>query len=330
MADTDEDYAIIIGIDQYESFKPLEGAAADAQAFERWIREKAKLPDANIEVLADHNEPRPMSAIKNAFVQLALKSEDGHKRVGRRLYIFLAGHGAGTELDRSGLFASDHRKITPNLLSATGVANIFGQMALFDEVLLFMDCCRSFDGKIEGHNPFNSALFNPDAREVKQCYAYAAQLDQKAREKEFEDGPRGIFTKALVNGLEGRAADPASNQVTVHSLAKYVKKKMEEFGAKRQNAQFRPDDNILLLEDSSAPMTLVTVHLSEPERGFVVFHGTDIVNPMEIIPEKIDDATWQLSLRSNAQYLFAVLDEQGDWDLSRRKTVLEVPVEIPL
>ncbi len=120
MADTNEDYAIIIGIDQYESFSPLKGAAADAQAFERWIRDKAKLPDANIEVLADHDEPRPMSAVKNACGQLALKSEDGRKRVGRRLYIFLAGHGAGTELDRSGLFASEIQSSSVMTVSAVG------------------------------------------------------------------------------------------------------------------------------------------------------------------------------------------------------------------
>jgi hypothetical protein len=193
-----------------------------------------------------------------------------------------------------------------------------------------MDCCRSFDGNIEGHNPLNSALFDPNAGDVKRCYAYAAQLDQKAREKEFEDGYRGLFTKALVAGLEGRAIDPASNQVTVNSLAKYVKKKMEEFGAKRQNAEFEPDDDILLVEDIATPRTQVTVRLTEPERGFVVFHGTDIVNPMEIDPDKIDDFTWQLSLHSNAKYLFAVLDEQGDSDLSKMKTVRDDPVEIEL
>ena len=105
---------------------------------------------------------------------------------------------------------------------------------------------------------------------------------------------------------------------------------MEELGAKRQNAEFQPDDDILLLAAEAAPMTQVTVHLSEPARGFVVFHGSDIVNPIEVDRNPIDDATWQLSLRSQAQYLFAVLDDQGDWDVSKRKTVRDEPLEFEL
>lgn len=332
MADTDEDYAIIIGIDQYEAFKPLHGASADARAFESWARNHAKVPDCHIQVLADPDEPLPMSAIKEAFVRLALASDDGSKRVGRRLYIFLAGHGAGTDIDRSGLFASDHRKITPNLLSATDVANLFVRAALFDEVLLFMDCCRSFNGNLDGYNPFDRNAFDPGSREVRRCYAYAAKLDQKAREREFdgEEGYRGLFTKALVMGLEGHAAERTSNRVTVESLEKYVKIKMEEFGAKRQNAEFEPDDDILLVDVDDVPGTSVTVKLSEPERGFVVYHGGDIETPIDVERERIDDATWRVSLRANAQYLFVVLDEAGGWKMARPKTVHDDPEEISL
>lgn len=332
MANTDEDYAIIIGIDRYEAFKPLQGASADARAFESWVRDRAKVPDSNVQVLAEPDELRPMSAIKEAFVRLAVASDDGSKRVGRRLYIFLAGHGAGTDIDRSGLFASDHRNITPNLLSATDVANLFVRAALFDEVLLFMDCCRSFKGNLDGYNPFDRNAFDPGSREVRRCYAYAAKLDQKAREREFddEDGHRGLFTKALVMGLEGRAAVPGTRQVTVESLEKYVKIKMEEFGAKRQNAEFLPDDDILLLDVEKVPGTAVTLKLTEPERGFLVFHGGDIETPIDVDRERIDDATWRVSLRPNMQYLFVVLDDAGDWQTTRPKTIHETPEEVRL
>ena len=101
----DEDHAIVVGIGAYPAIPCLEGPVKDALDFERWLRSSAGgcVPEANIALIRSPDFP-PLPALADAkptseqvggaFIELvakALRNESAKYRVGRRLYIFMAG-----------------------------------------------------------------------------------------------------------------------------------------------------------------------------------------------------------------------------------------------
>lgn len=58
---------------------------------------------------------------------------------------------------------------------------------------------------------------------VKRFYAYATRWSLLTREMMDSGGrTRGVFTRALLEGLKGAAHEPGSQQITTASLKKYL------------------------------------------------------------------------------------------------------------
>ena len=95
--------------------------------------------------------------------------------------------------------------------------------------ILFIDTCHS-------GNAYNQRLGN--AAYHANIIAYtAARFDQMAREDDALG--HGLFTYAVVEGLEGKGGIAARHQVSTKELADYVIKRVEEL-AKAQNASQEP------------------------------------------------------------------------------------------
>jgi uncharacterized caspase-like protein len=95
--------------------------------------------------------------------------------------------------------------------------------------ILFIDTCHS-------GNAYNPRLGN--AAYHANIIAYtAARFDQTSK----EDGKlgHGLFTYAVVEGLEGKGGIAARRQISTKELADYVIKRVEEL-AKAQNASQEP------------------------------------------------------------------------------------------
>ncbi len=269
-----EDYAIIVGLQDYPGLDdpangqpPLAGPENDAEAFRNWVISSAggDVPDGQngtpnhvtLILSRNYNNPpftsvfdaKPVAAdVENAFRRLRKQSEDNAAagrglRVGRRLYIFLAGHGIAPEtygdkngqeaallmanVERSNVGASYH---IPGAYAATW----FCRNTCFDEVFLFMDCCRE-SALVQGLNQFLPPKGNADT--AKRCYAFGTRWSRLSREHPMADEgnkTRGVFTKTLLLGLCGAAAEPdpanpTQGLITVASLKSYLYQNMKEF-----------------------------------------------------------------------------------------------------
>jgi hypothetical protein len=149
----------------------------------------------------------------------------GSWRVGRRLYIYLAGHGFAPDRYDSGFFMADASEDNPGLhILARSYADYFVERHIFDEVVLIMDCCREDNTTIAPRRlTFNrSKAVRPPDLPIKPLAMFATVFAQNAREiaQDANGKPRGIFTQTLMRGLRGDAR--SGNVVTASSLEKWV------------------------------------------------------------------------------------------------------------
>ena len=232
------DRAVVVGIQAYPRFGPGGTAAAlqspirNAQAVASWLRSTGGVSTCDLIVDSEDAAgglPEPTKArIEEAFHRLAREAQEqkekGHgELIGRRLYVYMSGHGWSPGVQQSCLFAANASSSETFNVHATGWLRWFQDAAHFREHVLWMDCCMdrfsSFPpGSID--KPLVPGRSTPGPSFV----AFAAQRPLKAAEvlNPVTGLPDGAFTWALLDGLEGAAADP-NGRVTGRSLADWLR-----------------------------------------------------------------------------------------------------------
>jgi hypothetical protein len=248
----EEDRAIVVGVSEYPELGALRGPENDANEFYKWLRSPhgGNVPEGRIDLIISSKfkpfkspelaEPTRLR-VREAFMKLyALAERQGRDgdgtRIGRRLYLYFAGHGFAPFMSSNSSLA-DSDKVALLMANATRErvdyhflgpygAEWAKQAAMFDEIMLFMDCCREAYA--------SPALFTDlpeifaqeeDVARVKIFYGYATKWSRAAREFEVEQVWRGVFTRALIKALEV-AVDPATKQITGNSLYSGLKNHM--------------------------------------------------------------------------------------------------------
>lgn len=235
------DWAIVVGIDSYfdSSLPPLKGPENDARAFYEWVvaSDGGSVPRDQAFCILSSEFERPFKTagdakptaneIKALFDRLRAigeaNAEKGAFRVGDRIYLFFAGHGFAPShrQDQTALLVADADTATSQLAHILGtyMADTLYQLKLFDEIFLFMDCCRSSSECAQLFMPYPDDTA-PDYWRTRRFYAYGARAGQEARERDFGDGKvHGIFTRTLLDGLRGAAYDPEDpGKITAEAL----------------------------------------------------------------------------------------------------------------
>jgi hypothetical protein len=214
-----EDWAIIAGINRYPAFTCLQGPVRDAREFKRWAMRRGFVPEDQLMLVQSPDGPPDLLGpakptildLNEAFLELARKANPRpNKRLGRRLYIFLSGHGitptftATPDFREAALLAANADKISLTYhVGARAHAEWFRARGIFDEVILFADCCRDVEDNV---SPAPLSLPQwPVGRntESRYFYAFPTMLGSKAYERAFGDPPyvRGIFSYVVVNAL---------------------------------------------------------------------------------------------------------------------------------
>lgn len=114
--------------------------------------------------------------------------------------------------------------------------------ALFPEQVIFYDCCRNWDHRVQGRiAPWSNDPPTPGAAAVTQFILYAAGFTEYANERALEYSTRrGLFTKALMEGLNGRAVKKVGEEwiVSTEKLVPYVVERLDQltkvFGVRQQ------------------------------------------------------------------------------------------------
>jgi hypothetical protein len=311
-----QDFAVVIGIDVYQNLKALKGAVKDADAFRNWL---LTAPGHNfsletiycVPALVNNAWPSPngsgprLHEMIQPFRELLKRSRDAKGFIGRRLYVFTAGHGvAGEERADAYLLAADTDENFMEYLACRQFADNFVNQALFKEVVLFCDCCRDYKWDLPGaHVPFPKGKSDLQAADrVPTFYAYAAGYGLKAREIHHGGGVRGAFTLALIRGLEGRAAP--DGQVTSQSLREYLRRRVPELEGS-QKAFFPFIEDLVLVDGLPAATTSVRVKLTAPAASFeVVDHR---FRPVQVQPILQDDGEYLVELTPGRTYRFRAL-----------------------
>ncbi|MBO0360722.1 caspase family protein [Hymenobacter sp. BT186] len=289
MNQKEDHYAIVVGIDHYQRYDCLQGACNDANDFAEWL-EKASggnLPHGNVKtIVSDKGLTGPtVQLIDEAVIQLLEKSRNYSRRVGTRLYLFMAGHGLSAKTfgpfsgSREVLLAMPKDgNIQAQQYPGIRCADHFRESGVFKEVVLFMDCCRD-------HLNFNLMPYwvfvpylNAEAR-VHHYYAFATGAGQRSREYEINGKWRGIFSQYLIEGLEGKATDGEGN-VTGRSLKEYVDRMVAMVsglsGQAPQQVDTVGDENIILVASKPAQESELVVKRSNPAQQVWLFAGNDI------------------------------------------------------
>jgi hypothetical protein len=211
------DWAISIGVGDYletHRLHDLPGARRDAEGFYEWVasHDGGAVPEKQRTLLisASPQDPRAPSPVAHGIklwfrqlVDIAFKSFVAGTgfRVGRRLYIFAAGHGVslGDELHTALLTAEANPPITGEHFAGGLFAEWFRVARAFEEVFLAMDCCRT-EMWVRPEPPSYSddqKSFPP----AKHFYAFAVANGTETREAVVNRAPGGHLTTALLRNL---------------------------------------------------------------------------------------------------------------------------------
>lgn len=268
------DYAVVLGIDIYAHLENLQGAREDAAKFRRWLI-RCGVPEQNIypqELENDESRPK-IGDLTEPFEELCRRSTFfTNPNFGRRLYVFVSGHGAMKELYDAHLLAANFQASGwRSYLAARQFVDRIAMKPCFEEVVIFSDCCRT---KMNLSDPFIPISNDADAdcEDVAVCYAYATGPARKARERYFDDESKhtGLFTRALLEALEGGAAT-TKGLITPESVKKYLEWRMEELNASQKPRLYPPLREIVFGKDYPPLMADVLVKLRSDMNAVDVF-----------------------------------------------------------
>lgn len=258
--------ALIVGINEYEFLRPLEGAVPDAVAIEDILTTHA---DG-----ARNFDCKPLISTHGTVIteQLLRESvEDVFTKEVDVALLYFSGHGGHDKLG-SYLCPQDMTSSQRGLSLHDVLA--FANTSKAHNVVIILDCCHS--GGAAEDVSFLREGFSTLRDDV--CVLCASRRDEYAMEK----GGRGIFTSILCEGLLGAAAD-FRGHVTAASLFAHVDRSL---GAWDQRPLFKANVSRLIPLRECAP----PVKHEELRRLREIFHDPDTDLPLDPDYEPWDTA----------------------------------------
>jgi hypothetical protein len=245
------DYAIVIGIDDYPGYRPLEGAISDAKDFVGWLGDDVEdggLPGSNCKTIYSTSSPLiPLQEqIDEAFDGIFASIPRGV--LARRLYVYFSGHGTAESNLITNLCLANWMQRFPNrALDAREYLQLVMKLGKFQEIIMFLDCCRVRLVSARGHFPdFSAPSPGEHASEARFFLANATEFLNSSYEAatstdSSSNGPlvRGYFTRTLMWALRGAVAAPGGG-VPASKLKQYLEENVPEL-AKRDGFVQQPE-----------------------------------------------------------------------------------------
>jgi len=235
-----DDHALVVGISTYRGIRTLKGPVNDAQAFVKWLthENKGNLDPANIKLIVTETGRDNYPLLDHLLDFFTSRIRDKPK--GRRLYIFLSGHGfAASDLAKAALCMSNADVASESYphLAGEAYATKFGSRGMFGEIFLWMDCCRQDLRGIEVNGPpFLAAV--PSKPPQAFFWGFATQTGGLAAEaemevevedetgaKRLEERDHGVFSALLIEGL-AKCKTRRSGNVYASDVANYIHNRM--------------------------------------------------------------------------------------------------------
>ena len=297
------DWAIVVGIKDYgdPDLNTLKAPITDAEKFLAWLRsptgggivepevedasaaardtdEQMNLSPDRVKIVKSKGAQPSLSGSKPTLMDVSEKVEEiedwlmANKTQGRRLYLYMAGHGCTpidpTVTDNVALLMANAQipKRSHHNFPATSCARSMRVRGLFKEVILIMDCCRS--KQAGAASPQFYTVKGNTTKGGTLVEAYATNWDSVAHEFSFPPGPelRGVFTRGLLACLtSGRlTGSQLRESVQAHVLNDLKVNKIPEDELMHKVPMFRSDPDgglskILFSEDAPPSRTEVRI-----------------------------------------------------------------------
>ncbi|MFT6328871.1 MAG: hypothetical protein ACJAYN_000798 [Bermanella sp.] len=228
-----EDHALVVGINAYPGMQEdLAGPCNDARDFEQWLITDVNVPIGNIHTILSSQDSVGISVEDAKPYSDQIKSKlnsiaplGGRMPIGRRLYIFVAGHGLSdtSNPEHTALIAANAEKFGATLpqVVITQYVNYFKRIYAFTEIVLIMDCCRDATvlRNLENHALMTGNV-HLESHNVKTFCAMATKWARKSFEKDFNGSVRGIFSYTLMEAL--RKTPHQNGEVNGSDIKDYV------------------------------------------------------------------------------------------------------------
>ncbi|PYO02356.1 MAG: hypothetical protein DMD89_04380, partial [Candidatus Rokuibacteriota bacterium] len=225
-------WALVVGINAYHHAERLNYAVADARAV------AVALPGFGFEtvrlLLDDEATKGNIERVIYGEFKERMKPED-------RLFVFFAGHGISVRLPRGGeegyLLPVDADPHRPELTAiAMDEIRKMGKRVNARHVFFAIDSCFS-----------GFALTRDITPEIVTDLEIASALEEpvvqvltagRKGQKSIEEGGHGLFTRRLLDGLQGLADREGKGFVTVTQLAAWLSPRVARDSAGRQHPQY--------------------------------------------------------------------------------------------
>ena len=215
----DEHFALIIGINKYDSLNDLEYAVNDAKSIKEVLIQKFSYKEENITLLLDKQATK--DGIMDAYFELANKTCNDDS-----VLIFFAGHGytyqAGIK-DKGFLIPCNGTEQNLNSLISWESLIENADLIRAKHIFYIMDACYS--GLILQRSPFGSKRFLKEMlRRYSRQVLTAGKSDQKVKDGGGNTN-NSIFTSYLLEALNGEAKTE-QGVLSASSVMNYVYNKV--------------------------------------------------------------------------------------------------------
>jgi hypothetical protein len=299
-----DDFGLVIGIERYPYLKSLQAPRRDAADFMAWLVGEAGVPATQVESVLTREPPAPgeepdrpvQDEVDRAFDKLraAARQLVAKGRRPRHLYVYFAGHGCSSICGHLVLMMANAAIDDLNLGLNTESYRIgLFRQALFPEQFFFYDCCRNYDSRVVGRDAPWSITEPPRGVVVKQFILYAAGFTDYAFERNILSTRSGLFSRALLDGLKGKAAERSKSGegwvVNTSSLTRFAQARLSEL-AHRENLRQRVEPTIhgaleLDIVAVREPLyQMVSIPDIPPGASIVIKDRNGRVPPADIIP----------------------------------------------
>lgn len=311
MAGQGEDWALVVGINNYPSFgrtpaepNNLRGPINDAQAVEDCLKTVCGVQNVTLLTSTTNNRvnwpdtPRPLRSDIEHWLSGIIKQSEANigsgrgPRVGRRLYIYLSGHGIATERTKRALVTSDafSQKFVNHVLATTWHDHLLNSQ-YFQEYVLWMDCCTQARTLLVASEPplEKGPPLSPQPPHVLFCAAtfplLAVELPLGAT-GEYH----GVFTHELLRGLRGAAANPTTGGIRTADLVNHLYKTMPDHIDPLTDSNISREPDVLAKDD----IEFVPPKVKVAKPRFVALKANGVAAPSDGIEVSIRDHTRQI------------------------------------
>jgi hypothetical protein len=233
----EDDFAIVVGIENYQNIPKADYAEHDAQTMKKYF-EALGVPEENVILLTGEK------ATKTGLTKYLEEWLPKNVTEGSRVYFYYSGHGAPDPADSTAYLVPWDGDASYLKSSAYPVSRLYEKLGALKakQVVVMLDSCFSGAGGrsviAQGARPLVNVVTTAVPASSRLTVLSASAGDQISGT--INDQGHGMFTYYLLKGLKGAADPDETGHVSLGALYSYVRKSVEK-AAHRDNREQSPE-----------------------------------------------------------------------------------------